>query len=227
MKWRLALRIATSPSERCLMKAAEWNPELSSKYKAYRAMVRRRRWEDGINELSNLKRMRPKTLLKVTPDTTNHGSNQQKTVKLHKKYTGKEYFGEAVVTGYDPIRPRRNRKIHVTDPDLKRYGNRSGRIDELRCLPHFSSCCLLGSPGSLRFVAQNPRIPATSNSVNLFQQQPVFASSLRVFFFVFDVTTQCHQRKSHQLQQTLFRGVMTPSFSLVRLGRSQLLDGLL
>ena len=29
MKWRLALRIATSPSERWLMKAAEWNPELS------------------------------------------------------------------------------------------------------------------------------------------------------------------------------------------------------
>ena len=31
MKWRLALRIAISPSERWLMHAAEWNPELSSK----------------------------------------------------------------------------------------------------------------------------------------------------------------------------------------------------
>ena len=31
MEWRLALRIATSPSERWLMKAAEWNPELSFK----------------------------------------------------------------------------------------------------------------------------------------------------------------------------------------------------
>ena len=29
MKWRLAMRIATSPSERWLIKAAEWNPELS------------------------------------------------------------------------------------------------------------------------------------------------------------------------------------------------------
>ena len=27
MKWKLALRIATSPSERWLNKAAEWNPE--------------------------------------------------------------------------------------------------------------------------------------------------------------------------------------------------------
>ena len=33
MKWKLALRIATSPSERWLKKAAEWNPELSSRWK--------------------------------------------------------------------------------------------------------------------------------------------------------------------------------------------------
>ena len=33
MKWKLALRIATSPSERWLKKAAEWNPELSSRYR--------------------------------------------------------------------------------------------------------------------------------------------------------------------------------------------------
>ena len=40
MKWRLALRIAASPSERLLMKAAEWNPELSSKYRTNRAIGR-------------------------------------------------------------------------------------------------------------------------------------------------------------------------------------------
>ena len=51
MKWRLALRIATSPSERWLMKAAQWNPELSSKYRTNRAIGRpRKRWEDDINE---------------------------------------------------------------------------------------------------------------------------------------------------------------------------------
>ena len=43
-----------------------------------------------------------------------------------------EHFGEALATGHDPTRPRRNRKIHITDPDPKRDGNRFGRTDELR-----------------------------------------------------------------------------------------------
>ena len=47
MKWRRVQRIATSPSERWLVKAAEWNPELSSKYWTNRAIGRpRKRWED-------------------------------------------------------------------------------------------------------------------------------------------------------------------------------------
>ena len=51
MKWKLALRIATSPSERWLNKAAEWNPDLSSRYGTNRAIGRpRKRWEDDINE---------------------------------------------------------------------------------------------------------------------------------------------------------------------------------
>ena len=51
MKWKLALRIATSPSERWLKKAAEWNPDLSSRYKTNRAIGRpRKRWEDDIND---------------------------------------------------------------------------------------------------------------------------------------------------------------------------------
>ena len=51
MKWKLALRIATSPSDRWLRKAAEWNPELSTRYRINRAIGRpRKRWEDDINE---------------------------------------------------------------------------------------------------------------------------------------------------------------------------------
>ena len=51
MKWKLALRIATSPSERWLNKAAEWTPELSSRYRTNREIGRpRKRWEDDINE---------------------------------------------------------------------------------------------------------------------------------------------------------------------------------
>ena len=51
MKWKLTLRIATSPSERWLKKAAEWNPDLSSRCKTNRAIGRpRKRWEDDIND---------------------------------------------------------------------------------------------------------------------------------------------------------------------------------
>ena len=46
------MRIATSTSERGLFKAAEWNPELRSKYRTNRSIGRpRKRWEDDINEL--------------------------------------------------------------------------------------------------------------------------------------------------------------------------------
>ena len=45
------MRIATSQKERWLIKAAEWNPELSSKYRTNRSIGRpRKRWEDDINE---------------------------------------------------------------------------------------------------------------------------------------------------------------------------------
>ena len=51
MKWKLALRIATSPCERWLKKAAEWNPDLSSRYKTNRAIGRpRKRCEDDFND---------------------------------------------------------------------------------------------------------------------------------------------------------------------------------
>ena len=50
MKWKLALRIATSPSDRWLRKVADWNPELSTRYRINRAIGRpRKRSEDGIN----------------------------------------------------------------------------------------------------------------------------------------------------------------------------------
>ena len=55
MKWRLALGMATSPSERWLVKAAEWNPELRSKYRTSGAIGRpRKRWEDDIDEFHKL-----------------------------------------------------------------------------------------------------------------------------------------------------------------------------
>ena len=49
------MRIASSPNKRWLIKAAEWNPEFSSKYRTNRAIGRpRKRWEDDINEFLKL-----------------------------------------------------------------------------------------------------------------------------------------------------------------------------
>ena len=60
MKWRLAMRIATSPNQRWLSKAAERNLEVSSKYRTNRSIGRPRiRWEDEINEF--LKQMEDET----------------------------------------------------------------------------------------------------------------------------------------------------------------------
>ena len=55
------MRIASFPDERWVVKEAEWNPELSTKYKTYRAVGRpKRRWEDEINEfLKTLKKLKP------------------------------------------------------------------------------------------------------------------------------------------------------------------------
>ena len=51
IKWRLAMRIALSPSERWLIKGAEWNPELSSKHRNQQSKRKtKKKWEDDINE---------------------------------------------------------------------------------------------------------------------------------------------------------------------------------
>ena len=46
------MRVAPSTSERSLIKAAEWNPKFSSKYRTNRSIGRpRKRWKDDINEI--------------------------------------------------------------------------------------------------------------------------------------------------------------------------------
>ena len=77
MKWKLALRIATSPSERWLKKAAEWNPDLSSRYRTNRAIGRPRK--DGkttsmISSNKNLKKRKMKNQSKEGFKTTIIGS---------------------------------------------------------------------------------------------------------------------------------------------------------
>ena len=69
MKWKFALRIATSPSQRWLKKAAEWNPDLSSRYRTNRAIGRpRKRWEDDINEPIERSNQTNKTWINIAKD---------------------------------------------------------------------------------------------------------------------------------------------------------------
>ena len=67
------MRVASLPGERWIVKAAEWNPELSSKYKTYRAIDRpKRRWEDEINEF--LKLEETETEMSTENDKKNNSS---------------------------------------------------------------------------------------------------------------------------------------------------------
>ena len=85
MKWRLAMRIALSPSERWLIKAAEWNPELSSKYKTNRSIGRpRKRWEDDINEFLKQNEDETKNL---TESSNQINKNWINTVKDRGRWT--------------------------------------------------------------------------------------------------------------------------------------------
>ena len=79
----------TGPSERWLIRAAEWKPEFSSKYRTNRAIGRpRKRWEDDINEFLKFveeETENPKSKAAIKP--TKHGSTQLKTAEngLHSK----------------------------------------------------------------------------------------------------------------------------------------------
>ena len=85
MKWRLAMRIATSPSERWLLKAAGWNPEFSSKYRTNRSSGRpRKRWEDDINEFL-------KQVEEETENLTENGNQINKNLNQHSQKNRKRW----------------------------------------------------------------------------------------------------------------------------------------
>ena len=96
MKWKLALRIATSPSERWIKKAAEWSPELSSKYRTNRTIGRpKKRWEDDINDF--LKQNHDERKTDEPHERKNHNNNmwiniaidRKEWTRLEEKYTMK------------------------------------------------------------------------------------------------------------------------------------------
>ena len=93
MKWKLALRIATSPSERWVKKAAEWNPETSSKYMTSRPIGRpKKRWEDDINVF--LKQIYDETKMEETRDNKiswiSAAKDRKVWTRLEEKYTSQK-----------------------------------------------------------------------------------------------------------------------------------------
>ena len=96
MKWKLALRIATSPSERWIKKAAEWNPELSSRYWTNRTIGRpKKRWEDDINDFLKQNHDERKTEEPLERKNQNNStwiniaSDRKEWTRLEEKYTTK------------------------------------------------------------------------------------------------------------------------------------------
>ena len=84
MKWKLASRIATSPSERWVKKAAEWNPEMSSKYRTSRMIGRpKKRWEDDINDF--LKQNHDETKIDETRERRIQNNNMWISIAIDRK----------------------------------------------------------------------------------------------------------------------------------------------
>ena len=96
MKWKLVLRITTSSSERWIKKAAEWNPELSSRYRINRTIGRpKKRWEDDINDF--LKQIHDERKTEGPLERKNQNNNawiniaidRKEWTRLEEKYTMK------------------------------------------------------------------------------------------------------------------------------------------
>ena len=90
MKWRLALRTASFPSERLSVKAAERFPELSSKYRTNRSIGSpRRRWEDDIDECLKLVEDETENFIESSSQINKTWSTQQKTADKKKSASWK------------------------------------------------------------------------------------------------------------------------------------------
>ena len=79
------MKIASLPDERWAVKAAGWNPELSTKYKTYRAVGRPKKiWEDEINEFLKLEETAMTTWKDMKKNNT--WIKEAKTVKDGKQW---------------------------------------------------------------------------------------------------------------------------------------------
>ena len=118
MKWRLAIRIASLPEERWVMKAAGWNLELSTKYKTHRAMGRpKKRWEDDINDF-----LRPE---RTEDEINNVERNNNERIKTAKDQEGWKKMENkfAIAAAAPPSAQKENGRLCMTpDADTMQSG---------------------------------------------------------------------------------------------------------
>ena len=125
LRRRLAMRIATSPKERWLIKAAEWNPELSSKYRTNRSIGNPgKRWEDDINEFLKQIEVQTENLTESSNHinknwintATDRGSSTRG--KLHKEfsYENEKKFSQQTseVRQWSETERQKNSRHHLT-----------------------------------------------------------------------------------------------------------------
>ena len=138
MKWRLALTIATSPNERWLMKAAERNPELSSKYRTNRAIGRpRRRWEDDINEFLKLEENETENFIESSSQFNktwiNAAKNRGRWTLLEDKYTmtAERHKNNTRMTTNTQSRPARYvNGVRLRDEEVANITQQESREDQ-------------------------------------------------------------------------------------------------
>ena len=91
------MRIATSPSERWIEKAAEWNPELSSRYRIgpTERSEDQKKWEDDINDFLKQNHDERKTEEPLERKNQNNNTwiniaiDRKEWTRLEEKYTMK------------------------------------------------------------------------------------------------------------------------------------------
>ena len=110
------MRIASQPDERWVVKAAGWNPEISTKYKTYRAVGRpKKRREDEIHEFLKPEETETTTGNDMRKDNTwiKDAKNREIWKAMEKEYakTAAERSVDNVLRRenppQDPIRPAR------------------------------------------------------------------------------------------------------------------------
>ena len=122
MKWRLAMRIASLPEVIWIRKAAEWNPNFSTKYKTHKAVGRpKKRWEDEINDFLRLERTADETS-NVERNKKMSGSRQRKIRKVGRKWKTSSQWRQQQLRHRAPAQKENDRQCMTPAADTTLSG---------------------------------------------------------------------------------------------------------